>query len=298
MHYNKEVGITYRCPKCKAPFGFGKVLDANFCLHCGYKIVLFKGIPLLVKDYGMIEHRIEKAIKSNSVSWYKDHQMKQWEGPYRHHLNKRKIYVENVLSAYGQRSTHRLTGLDLGCGDGSNFFWLRQYFKLFYASDYNLVRLVRAMRIPAITQIFLADVLNYPTVDDSFDLIFFNHVLEHIDDDIGALSEVHRILKPRGLLILGVPNEGAFFWQLAYKLQSQVLSTSDHVHFYTEETISNKCREVGFNLLEISPIGWGLPHWTLDSFVRRFKWVDDLFEVVGRALIPTQATSLYLILEK
>jgi hypothetical protein len=89
-----------------------------------------------------------------------------------------------------------------------------------------------------------------------------------------------------------------FFWQLAYKLQSKALSPTDHLHFYTEEMISNKCREVGFNLLEIASIGWGLPHWTLDSLVRRFKWVDELFETVGRALLPSQATSLYLILEK
>ncbi len=39
----------------------------------------------------------------------------------------------------------------------------------------------------------------------SFDLIICNHVLEHIDDDIKALSEIFRVLKPGGVAILQVP---------------------------------------------------------------------------------------------
>ena len=45
--------------------------------------------------------------------------------------------------------------------------------------------------------------LNYP--DDSFDNIFCCHVLEHINDDIKAMSELYRVLKPGGWGILQVP---------------------------------------------------------------------------------------------
>ena len=69
----------------------------------------------------------------------------------------------------------------------------------------------------------MADICDYPAEDDCFDVIFFNHVLEHIPDDVAALREVRRILKPGGLLVLGVPNEGAAFWQLAYRLQPKTM---------------------------------------------------------------------------
>lgn len=41
--------------------------------------------------------------------------------------------------------------------------------------------------------------------DESFDLVFASHVLEHIDDDVAALEEVYRILKPGGAAVLPVP---------------------------------------------------------------------------------------------
>jgi SAM-dependent methyltransferase len=129
-------------------------------------------------------------------------------------------------------------------------------------------------------------------------VIFFNHVLEHIPDDVGALAEAYRILKPGGLLILGVPNEGVWFWQLAYRLQPGMLRTSDHVHFYTAETLTEKCRAAGLSVREVKHIGYGVPHWTLDAGLRQFKFVDDVFEAAGKVICPMQATSLYFSLSK
>lgn len=50
-----------------------------------------------------------------------------------------------------------------------------------------------------------ADITRLPFGDASFDLVFASHVMEHIRDDERAISEVHRILRPRGLAILPVP---------------------------------------------------------------------------------------------
>jgi len=129
-------------------------------------------------------------------------------------------------------------------------------------------------------------------------LIFFNHVIEHIREDKKAIETVYRILKPGGLLILGTPNEGVWWWQLAYRLQPESLKTSDHVHFYTAKTISAILEERGFHILEVKHLGWGPPHWTLDSLIRRYKWVDDSFEWFGKRVIPNQASSLYVLATK
>lgn len=287
---------VFRCPACRTPLK-DSTNDSISC-GCGFDIPVVEGIPVLAKNCSSVDCIIDNAKKAGRARWYEEPQLIQWQGPYRHHLAKRKMYVEEVLGSYVQQTSGPIIGLDLGCGDGENIAWLSKYLSSTYASDYNLLRLIRASRVPVYKQLFMADVTDYPTLDDTFDVIFFNHVLEHIPDDDKALSEVHRILKPGGLLILGVPNEGAFFWQLAYKLQPKSLTISDHVHFYTAKVLSKKCLQAGFVIREVHPIGWGVPHWWLDSQVRGYKWVDDLFEVVGRVLIPSQATSLYLVLSK
>jgi ubiquinone/menaquinone biosynthesis C-methylase UbiE len=45
--------------------------------------------------------------------------------------------------------------------------------------------------------------IQYP--DNSFDVIYCSHVLEHIPDDHRAMSELFRVLKPGGWAILQVP---------------------------------------------------------------------------------------------
>ena len=41
-----------------------------------------------------------------------------------------------------------------------------------------------------------ADICNLPFEDNSYDIIFCNHVLEHIPDDTKAMQELYRVLKP------------------------------------------------------------------------------------------------------
>ncbi|MBI2265630.1 MAG: class I SAM-dependent methyltransferase [Armatimonadetes bacterium] len=272
--------------------------DTAHCGECSFKIPIVEGIPILVKDFPGIEEAIREAVGAGRGQWYEGPQARQWTGPYRHHLIKRRRYVERVLQKYGSENRGKPVILDLGCGDGGNLSWLAPLAGDLYGSDYNLKRLLRAGQLPEKKNLFLADLSDYPALDDSFDVIFFNHVLEHIPDDERALAETRRILKPSGILILGVPNEGAFFWRLAYRLEPRTLALTDHVHFYTARSLSEKCRKIGFGIREVHPIGWGVPHWTLDSIIRGYKWIDDLFELIGRALLPAQATSLYLILHK
>src|ERR1035437_9580633 len=286
----------FRCPACHAPLDETNFSHASQCPRCQLSLENVDGIPLLVRDRQMIEATIAEARRQGLDEWYVKSQFGQWVGPYRHHVKKRKQWVEEALAEWAaRRGAEPIVGLDLGCGDGSNLYWLQPHFTKLYGSDYNVPRLLRAAKLGIEARLFMADICNYPADDDSFDVIYFNHVLEHIPDDAAALREVRRILKPGGLVILGVPNEGAAFWQLAYRLQPKLKASSDHKHFYTAETIASKCEAAGLSVQNVHPIGWGVPHWTLDARIRRFKWVDDLFEILGRSLIPSQATSLYAL---
>ena len=41
--------------------------------------------------------------------------------------------------------------------------------------------------------------------DSKFDIVYASHVLEHIPDDMAALKEIRRVLKPGGIAVLPVP---------------------------------------------------------------------------------------------
>lgn len=50
-----------------------------------------------------------------------------------------------------------------------------------------------------------ADLTSLPFAPNTYDMIICNHVLEHIQEDKEALSEIYRVLKPGGMAILQVP---------------------------------------------------------------------------------------------
>lgn len=285
----------FRCLKCS---GLDLACDTSpwICRQCGAQYAVEQGIPILVCDWRRHEEELARA-RAVKPEWYLQEQPPEQSSPWQHHLKKRRSFVEDAIRQYlADKNVQRAnTLLDLGCGDGNHLEYLAKYADNLFGSDYNLTRLVRAgFRHPS-ARLFLADVLDYPVRDNYFDIVFFNHVLEHIRDDARALATVFRILKPRGLLVLGVPNEGAWWWQLAYKLQPETRAKTDHVHFYTADVVTAKLRQQGFSILRVKHLGWGPPHWGWDGRVRKYKWVDDGFELLGRHLIPKQASSLYIL---
>lgn len=49
------------------------------------------------------------------------------------------------------------------------------------------------------------DIHDIPFEANRFDVVLCNHVLEHVKDDLKAVREIHRVLKPEGWAILQVP---------------------------------------------------------------------------------------------
>jgi predicted SAM-dependent methyltransferase len=52
---------------------------------------------------------------------------------------------------------------------------------------------------------YIFDIRNIEMPDKSFNFIVCSHVLEHIDEDIKAMKELYRILKPNGIAFIQVP---------------------------------------------------------------------------------------------
>ena len=100
------------------------------------------------------------------------------------------------------------------------------------------------------------------------------------------------------VFLVFVANEGVAAWKFAYLMEPNVMKKSDHVNFYTEESIKKIAEQAGFKIQHIEHIGWGIPIWKADPIFRKHKIFVDMFESLGKKLFYKQATSLYVILEK
>jgi SAM-dependent methyltransferase len=60
-------------------------------------------------------------------------------------------------------------------------------------------------------QVVLGEVTCLPFADSSFDLVCAFDIIEHVDDDDGALSELSRALKPGGAILLSIPLHAALW---------------------------------------------------------------------------------------
>lgn len=97
--------------------------------------------------------------------------------------------------------------------------------------------------------------LSYP--DKSFDIIICNHVLEHVEDDARALSELHRVLKTGGTSILQVPV--SYITETienpamrTEKQRERAFGQIDHVRIYGTD-YPQRLEEAGFSVTDIAP---------------------------------------------
>jgi ubiquinone/menaquinone biosynthesis C-methylase UbiE len=96
---------------------------------------------------------------------------------------------------------------NLGFGDRTSLETLAHYKNTVYGIELNMNSLKDAYSInPRLCQ---ADVENIPFRSQSFDGVLFSEVLEHTTNPQGAISEIRRILKPGGLLLLTTPNRNS-----------------------------------------------------------------------------------------
>jgi SAM-dependent methyltransferase len=87
----------------------------------------------------------------------------------------------------------------------------------------------------------LYDGKSFPFKNDTFILIYACEVIEHVSDDSLFLSEIWRILRESGQLILSTPN--------ASKLPFLKEKYPDHVRHYATSELKAKLEESGFSVI-------------------------------------------------
>lgn len=115
-----------------------------------------------------------------------------------------------------------------------------------------------------------ADICNLPFADNSFDVVFCNHVLEHITDDKKAMQELFRVLKPGGFSIFQVPQDLSRkttyedFSMTTPAARTKHFGQYDHVRIYGRDYF-DKLRAVGFEVKEVD-LSKTLSEETIDKF--------------------------------
>ena len=98
-----------------------------------------------------------------------------------------------------------------------------------------------------------ADILDLPFENESFDVVFCNHVLEHIEDDKKAMSELFRVMKHGGWGIIQVPMKNSLekthedFTIKDPKERQKHFGQYDHVRWYGMDYFK-RLESVGFSV--------------------------------------------------
>jgi SAM-dependent methyltransferase len=141
------------------------------------------------------------------------------------HAARRRIVLDWIEQRYPGRDD--LAILDAGCGTG---LMLQQMSHLGSAEGVDISKeALEFCRKRGLRNVRTADVMHLPFADCSFDVVTALDVLEHLDDDSGALREWRRVLNPGGRIFIFAP---AHRW--LWSLQDDV---SHHKRRYTARTL-------------------------------------------------------------
>ncbi len=159
----------------------------------------------------------------------------------------------------GMRAGDRV--LDVGSGFGRHVYECARRGARVVALDYapdevvetrnTLAAMVTAGEITAerLTGVMRGDARRLPFPDDTFDVVITSEVLEHIQDDVTAIAEMVRVLRPGGRFAATVPAQfpETINWKLSDEYHAPK-APGGHVRIYSRTELSAKLRAAGLNV--------------------------------------------------
>lgn len=159
--------------------------------------------------------------------------------------------------------------LDVGCGLGDLLAHLPVHYQIAGVDFSNANVTYTATRIGSRGTVQQASIYALPYPDCHFDVVVCLEVIEHIENDAQAVRELHRVLKPGGLLIASVPY--TYYWPDYLKLIG-------HYRHYNRGSFATLLRANGFAVTHYLP---NYPRWH-QAYTRRFALTRALSATAGR----------------
>lgn len=215
--------------------------------------------PLLIKASYKVRPIIALYLKGNKFTDPIDGKSFRKFLPYGYGKQRKNALSPSTLSL----ERHRLMWLFLN--DETNFFTTikklkvlhiapEQCFLDIFKNQKNLEYITSDLESPIAD--VKADICDLPFKDNEFDVVFCNHVLEHIPDDYKAMQELYRVLKKGGFGIFQIPqdlNRATTFEDNTItdkKLRTEIFGQYDHVRVYGIDYF-DKLRTIGFRVDEV-----------------------------------------------
>jgi len=213
--------------------------------------------PLLIKLSYVVRPFIAFYLKGNNYTDPIDNKSFRKFLPYGYEVQRQNVLSPSTLSL----ERHRLLWLYLT--NETNFFTSKKKV-LHMAPEQCFLSRFKKLNHEYITADLdspiadvKADIVNLPFNDNSFDVIFCNHVLEHIQDDTKAMKELFRVMKKGGMGVFQVPqdlNRDVTFEDNSItdpKERAKIFGQYDHVRVYGRDYF-DKLRSVGFKVEEVN----------------------------------------------
>jgi SAM-dependent methyltransferase len=155
-------------------------------------------------------------------------------------VGRRRLFAREIDKT-GLPRTSRV--LDVGTSTGANLRLLRDLgFHAVDGLDFSQ-EAIRYCREKGLGIVRHGDVCGMPFADESFDLLLATDIIEHVDDDLKALREIARVLRPGGKALIVVP---AF--PILWGLQDRV---AQHKRRYRMGGLADRVARAGF-AIEVS----------------------------------------------
>ena len=129
------------------------------------------------------------------------------------------------------------------------------------------------------------DALHLPFPDGAFDRVICSEVLEHIPDDLAAMRELARVLRPGGTMAVTVPRYGpeAINWALSDAYHNV---PGGHIRIYRRSVLEGRLRSVGLRPTERHHAhGLHSPYWWLKCLVGTTNDQHRLVRLYHRLLV-------------
>jgi dolichol-phosphate mannosyltransferase len=170
--------------------------------------------------------------------------------------DERAFYSLIPLQRYWQRRRHEIIThmtrgvgrtLDVGCGSSVILQSLNDAVGLDVLA--NKLRYMRRYGVPLLR----ASVTALPVRSTSFDCVVCSQVIEHIPADPAILTELTRVLRPGGLLVLGTPDYDTIGWRVIEPLYGFFAPggyEDEHITHYTLASLTELVGPLGLEIVE------------------------------------------------
>ena len=266
------------------------------CVVCkSLMIIFFKKNNYIILRCSGCGLGLTSFLKEQKGAYHRDETYLQEEKLFRNIFAKR---VDILMKLVNPKSV-----LEVGCSTGLMLQLFKE--KECYAYGVEISKKSADKSKDRGIDLYIGDFLNFKT-QQKFDLIVFNHTLEHISDPNKFISKAKSFLKEGGFIYIDLPNFGSLS-SVFFKNNWQLLLPAEHIWHFTENSLVLLLQKHGFKMSFIEKASgiWDYKNpflglWiSLTSFKKRFftevitalpSWVITKFQLGSDLMVIAKKT--------